>query len=167
MSILNTLRAAVVGGAAIAALLAVAGTALAHGEGEHRRGSAALVPPPVYVQECGACHVAYPAGLLPLASWESITARLDRHYGVDASLDAAAARQIKAWLQAQGGTSRRARELPPEGRITRAAWFVRKHDEVPASTWKLAAVKSPSNCNACHARAEQGDFDEHDVRIPR
>ncbi len=29
-----------------------------------------------------------------------------------------------------------------EDRITRAAWFLREHDEVPPPTWKLPAVKS-------------------------
>ena len=54
-----------------------------------------------------------------------------------------------------------------EDRITRAAWFVRQHDEVPAETWKRASIKSAANCSACHSRADQGDFDEDNVRIPR
>ena len=29
------------------------------------------------------------------------------------------------------------------------------------------AVGSPANCGACHPQAAQGQFDEHDVRIPR
>ena len=71
------------------------------------------------------------------------------------------------WLAANAGSSRRGRDEPPQDRITQSAWFLRKHDEVPARTWKLPAVKSPSNCVACHARAEQGDFNEHNVRLPR
>ena len=38
---------------------------------------------------------------------------------------------------------------------------------LPAATWQRPAVKSASNCAACHTRADQGDFDEHTVRIPR
>ena len=44
---------------------------------------------------------------------------------------------------------------------------MREHDEVPAATWKLPAVKSAANCAACHTQADQGDFNEHNVRIPR
>jgi mono/diheme cytochrome c family protein len=28
-------------------------------------------------------------------------------------------------------------------------------------------VKSAANCIACHTQADQGNFDEHTVRIPR
>jgi mono/diheme cytochrome c family protein len=152
---------------ACTALLTLTVSAAALADERHQGAGAGTPAPAVYVQECGACHVAYPAGLLPQASWQRLMAGLDRHFGVDASLDAAAARQVGAWLQAQGGTSRRARETPPQDRITLAAWFARQHDEVSARTWKLPAVKSPSNCSACHAQAEQGDFNEHAVRIPR
>ncbi len=85
---------------------------------------------------------------------------LPRHYGTDASLDPALTRKLSAWLDANAGTGKRAREQPPEDRITRSAWFVREHDEVRAATWKLPAVKSAANCSACHTQAEQGDFNE-------
>ena len=45
--------------------------------------------------------------------------------------------------------------------------FLGKHDEVAASTWKLPAVKSAANCGACHTTADQGDFNENKIRIPR
>jgi hypothetical protein len=147
--------------AALVLLLAAAGPAWAD------RVAPRTPAPPSYEQECGACHVAYAPALLPASSWQRITANLGKHYGVDASLDAAPAREISAWLAANAGTYRRVSESPPEDRISRSAWFVRKHDEVPARTWKLAAVKSPANCSACHPRAAQGDFNEHDVQFPR
>jgi Dihaem cytochrome c len=120
-----------------------------------------------YQLECAACHLAYPPGLLPATSWRNILSSLPRHYGADASLDAAAVKELSAWLAANAGTARRAVGAPPQDRITLAAWFTREHDEVAAASWKLPAVKSAANCSACHARAEQGDFNEHDVRIPR
>ena len=122
---------------------------------------------PQYRQECGACHVAYPPALLPAASWQRLMANLPRHFGTDASMEAAAVKEYSAWLAANSGAHKRVREPPPGDRITRSAWFVREHDEIPASTWKLPAVKSAANCNACHARANQGEFNEHDIRIPR
>jgi Dihaem cytochrome c len=122
---------------------------------------------PRYQQECSACHVAFPPGLLPAASWQRLMSNLPRHYGTDASLDAAAASELSAWLAANAGNTKRVRDAPPDDRITRSAWFTREHHEVSAATWKLPAVKSASNCAACHTQADQGDFSERSVRIPR
>lgn len=123
--------------------------------------------PPAYRVECGACHLPYLPGLLPAASWQRLMSGLPRHFGTDASLEPALAKEISAWLAANAGTYKRVREVPPEDRITRSAWFFRKHDEVAAATWKLPAVKSAANCTACHAQAEKGDFNERNIRIPR
>jgi hypothetical protein len=122
---------------------------------------------PTYQQECASCHVAYAPGLLPVESWQRLMNDLPHHFGVDASLDAASTKTLSAWLAANAGASRRARAAPPGDRITKAAWFLREHGEVSAATWKRTSVKSPSNCSACHAQADQGDFDEDRVRIPR
>ena len=126
------------------------------------------VPPlPEYAQECASCHLAFPPGALPAASWRHLLQNLPRHFGTDASVDAATLKQLASWLEANAGTWKRVAEAPPQDRITRAAWFQRKHDEIGSATWTLPAVKSPSNCAACHPQAEQGDFNEHRVRIPR
>lgn len=122
---------------------------------------------PIYKQECAACHMAYPPGMLPASSWQRLMTGLDRHYGTDASLEPAQVQQVSGWLQANAGTYKRVREAPPEDRITRSAWFVRKHREVDAAVWQRVSVKSAAQCTACHAQAEQGNFDEHQVRIPR
>ena len=122
---------------------------------------------PQYQQECAACHIAYPPGMLPAASWRRLMDNLPRHYGTDASLDPETVKQLTAWLTAHAGTGKRTREEPAEDRITRSAWFIHEHDEVPAATWKLPAVKSASNCIACHTRADQGDFNERFIRVPR
>jgi mono/diheme cytochrome c family protein len=119
------------------------------------------------VQECGACHTPYAPGLLPAASWQRLMGGLPRHFGTDASTDAATQHSLSTWLQQNAGTSKRAREEPPEDRITRAAWFSREHHEFNPGTWKRPAIKSPANCSACHAQAAQGRFNEHDVRVPQ
>lgn len=148
---------------ALAAALCIAPAAMADDDAR-----AARIPLlPKYQQECAACHIAYPPGMLPAASWQRLMHNLPRHFGTDASLDEATVQQLSNWLTAHAGTYKRVREQPPEDRITRSAWFQREHDEVPASGWKLPAVKSAANCAACHTRADQGDFNEHNVRIPR
>ena len=138
-------------------------THLAHAEGNQR--TAPL--PPKYQQECGACHVAYPPGMLPAASWNRLMSKLGSHYGTDAWLDAPTMQELQRWLSANAGNTKRVREEPPQDRITRSTWFIREHDEVSAASWKLPAVKSAANCVACHSGANQGDFNEDKVRIPR
>lgn len=122
-------------------------------------------PPSNYLAECASCHAPFPARMLPAASWTNIMATLDRHYGVDASMDGAAARELARWLT--DNASQRSATRPLEDRLTRGADFLRKHREIPATTWSKATVKSPANCAACHADAADGTFRERNVRIPR
>ncbi|MBK8070844.1 MAG: diheme cytochrome c [Ramlibacter sp.] len=122
---------------------------------------------PRYQQECAACHLAYPPGLLPAASWQRLMSGLDKHYGTDASLDEASVRQINGWLQSHAGTYKRVNEEPPQDRITRSAWFERKHLKVAPEVWKRASVRSAANCVACHSGADKGDYGDDGVRIPR
>jgi hypothetical protein len=138
----------------------------AHAESQ---AASRVAPLPKYQQECSACHIAFPPGMLPATSWQRVMAGLNKHYGVDASLDAVSAREMGTWLMAQAGTYRRVGEEPPQDRITQSAWFKRQHrdGEVPAGVWKRASIKSPSNCGACHAGADKGNFNEDDVRIPK
>ena len=121
---------------------------------------------PLYQQECAACHMAYQPGFLPAKSWVRIMGGLDKHYGSDASLDAATVQQISRWLQLEAGTYKRVAEAPPEDRITRSSWFVSKHRKLDPQVWKHASVKSAANCAACHTGADQGNFDDDAVKLP-
>jgi len=146
-----------------AALLALSHAAFAD---DDRRGPGVTLLPK-YKQECSACHVAFAPGMLPADSWRRQLDGLAHHYGSDASLDTATVNELAAWLSANAGAGKHMHEAPPDDRITRSAWFIRKHDEVPGAAWKGPAVKSAANCAACHTQADQGDFNEHAVRIPR
>jgi len=121
---------------------------------------------PEWKAECGSCHVAYPAQLLPAPAWRGIMSGLDKHFGADASLDAASAAGIGAFLEKNAGSGRRVRGARTL-RVTETPWFIREHDEVPAAVWTNPAVKSPANCAACHIAAESGDFRERNIRVPR
>jgi Dihaem cytochrome c len=145
----------------LAALLATASLAPAQADDGGRR----VALQPLYTQECGSCHTPFPPGLLPKESWQRLMDNLPRHYGSDASVDAAAQRSISAWLVSNAST--RVRSAPPEDRITKSDWFRREHREVPAAAWSRPAIKSAANCGACHDGAAQGLYDEDSVHIPR
>lgn len=144
------------------AIVLLAGAGLAHADSPQR-----VQPLPKYQQECAACHLAYPPGMLPAASWKRLMGSLDKHYGTDASLDEASVREISGWLQTHAGTYKRVSEEPPQDRITRSQWFVRKHSEVDPQIWKQAAVKSAANCAACHTAADKGSFRESEIQFPK
>lgn len=144
----------------IALFPALCGLAIAE-EGE-RTASAPLSP--IYRQECSACHIAYPPAMLPAESWRRILGNLSSHFGTNASLDSASVAEITRYLTAYAN---RGQSAPPDDRITRSVWFVQEHDEVRSAYWKLRAVKSASNCIACHTQAEKGNFDERFTRIPK
>jgi len=140
-----------------------------HGRGhEEGREHGQRVPvSSAYVQECAACHVAFPASGLPAASWQRLMSGLGRHFGTDASVDAKTAAVIGQYLQANAASGRRANDTPPEDRVTRSAWFIREHREVGAAVWQRPSIGKPSNCAACHTGAAQFNFSEHDVLIPK
>ena len=123
---------------------------------------------PLYQQECGSCHLPYLPRLLDETSWRKVMGGLDKHFGSDASLDAASRSAIEAHVLANA--SRRER-LGVDGkatlRITQTAWYQRKHDEIASAVWQRPSIKTAANCAACHREAEQGIFNEHQVRIPK
>jgi hypothetical protein len=102
---------------------------------------------------------------------------LDKHFGENAELDATTNKEITDFLvknSADVSNSRRCSKMinsigknDAPLRITETAYFIRKHDEVSASTFKRKAIGSASNCIACHKGAEVGNFSEHEVRIPK
>jgi hypothetical protein len=115
--------------------------------------------------ECSGCHVAYPAGGLPAASWKKVMAGLDKHFGVDASLPAQDTQEIATFLEQNASKRWIGNDAPL--RLTESKWFSSKHREVGAAVWKRDSIKSHSNCGACHQGADKGDFNEDNVRIPK
>jgi hypothetical protein len=145
--------------AACVAIACGASAARADGGRVHR-----VATNPVYRDECGTCHVAFPPALLGASNWNRVLNGLPKHYGVDASVDAATLKTLAEWLTSNAAP--KGLETPDD-RITRSRWFVDQHREVPTSTWNRPSIKSAANCAACHANAAQGEFDEDRVRIPR
>jgi len=122
---------------------------------------------PKYQQECAACHLAYPPGLLPRQSWIRLMNNLEQHFGSDASVDLKDVQEISVWLSANAGTYKRVRAEPKNDRLTESDWFVRKHRKIESEVWLRDSVKSKANCAACHTQAERGNYDDDAVMIPK
>lgn len=130
----------------------------------------------LYQQECGNCHLAYPPAMLPADAWQGVVDTLADHFGDNAELDAATATEIGAFLERHSAgkgsgkysvrTNRATQGRTPR-RITETDYFVGQHHEIPR---KMVAdnpdIQRFSRCEACHANAADGLFDEHAVRIP-
>lgn len=132
-----------------------------------------------YAEECGACHFAYPPGLLPSASWKKLLNpdALQNHFGENAELDEEILKEIKDYVDANSAEKsyyKRSRkidyatqEVEAPLRITDTAYIKRKHHEIPKKMIKgNDDVQSQSNCTACHTQADKGIFDSDTVDIP-
>lgn len=130
-----------------------------------------------YIEGCGGCHFPYQPGFLPPRSWAMIMNGLEDHFGENAEMTKEEAIPIRNFLQ--NNAAKRTNRGPSNKimiaqgkdsvllRITDTSYFRHEHDEIPARMVKEnAKVGSFSNCDACHTRAMQGSFDEHQVRIP-
>jgi len=132
-----------------------------------------------YQYECGACHIAYPAQLMPKRSWVKLIASLDDHFGEDATPDKVSADTLLIHLSANASDSDNAGKFrdflkqiqsPAPYRITDLRFWRLKHDKViqQQDDWVVnnPDVGSFTQCNACHEKAEQGEFDKQTVDIP-
>ncbi len=158
-------RAAVPLLAALLSLYALPSITLADGL------SVAPVKDPMVAKECSACHMLYPAGLLPARSWQAMMGNLKNHFGDNADLDDATRKHITDYLVANAAdTSGRGGKLLRDMagsaaplRISEMPWFLRKHDKkgrIAPDTLKRRGAKSPADCKACHQGAEKGYFED-------
>ncbi|MCZ6640764.1 MAG: hypothetical protein O7F71_04265 [Gammaproteobacteria bacterium] len=124
----------------------------------------------LYIEECGACHLAYPPGLLPVQSWQGIMSGLEDHFGESAETDEDTATHIGNYLERvalQKGKpspmSQMLRNMPadPPLRITEFPAFIAAHAEIPK---QLQVEKLDegflSPCADCHRQAASGLFDK-------
>ena len=137
---------------------------------------AVFVQDKVYIEECGACHLAYPPGLLPAESWRDIMEELEDHFGENAELDQTTNSHIARYLDhlalgkgsrsQMSKMSRNLRDKAPN-RITELPYFIHEHDEIPKRMiTNNPGLGSLSQCDSCHKDAEKGVFDEDRVFIP-
>lgn len=166
MNILNILHIQPPARALIGALLSLAGMLASVAVIASEKVS--TVQHPAWQQECSACHVAYPPKMLSAASWRAVMGGLDKHFGSDASLDAATQSDILRFLELNAGKRETSLNGKPQLRITETRWFVQEHTKaLPRNIWKHPAVKSAANCVACHTVAEKGNYSERSLRLPK
>ena len=127
-----------------------------------------------YVQECGACHVAYHPSLLAAATWGAIMDGLANHFGENAELEPATARSIRAYLAANAAehydtlpahvflTQNPADPL----RITATPFWGRRHASIPPTVFSSMTVGNGGQCDACHQDASTGRFSPLSIVIP-
>ena len=120
--------------------------------------------------ECGSCHLAFSPAMLPASSWKRMMGELPNHFGEDASVDAATAATIEAYLTANaadtGGRTfsrkllRGVSAASAPQRITELPKWISEHREVSPREWTSKDVRSKSNCVACHRDAERGFYED-------
>lgn len=150
-------------------LLALAGLVIGDEDSERHDRIAQAPANAEYQAECGSCHLAYPPGLLPARAWDGLMAGLADHFGDNAELPADSAARILDHLRDNAAGRRFSlqsqQQIPL--RISETTWFRHEHDEVPKRLVQAnPEVRSFSNCQACHPKAESASFNEHRVDIP-
>ena len=129
-------------------------------------GRVPLIKDQLTKNECSACHFAYPASMLPEASWEKIMGGLENHFGEDASLDAQTTQHIAEYLVAQAGdtevwSSKFVVGLDNQKtpiRITQTQYWITQHPAISKENLQSGLAGLKANCEVCHLRAEDGYF---------
>ena len=131
---------------------------------------------PIYKEECGGCHFVYQAGLLPSASWIKILANLDDHFGESIELEDDSKKAISDYLKSNGAeyssAKRAVKIMRSLGnrvplRITDIPYIIEKHHEISPNVLERESIGSLSNCSACHTTAENGIYEDDNVKIPK
>lgn len=130
---------------------------------------------PIYASECGDCHAPYHPNLAPAAAWTAIMDHLDRHFGEDASVDAATVARIRSYLVANAADTAdtkpanvfRRRDVSDPLRITATPFWRRTHAGIPDPVFASKAVGSRANCGACHQDAATGLFSPFSIAVAK
>lgn len=126
--------------------------------------------------ECGGCHLAYQAGLLPARSWRRMLSHQHDHFGEDLALDARTVDTIQAFLvdhaaeqqktEAAWYVAHTTRRDQTPLRITDTAYWKDKHAALNERVWSRPPVHGRADCAACHLDADAGTFRDGAMHIP-
>lgn len=145
-------------------------------DGSHSGNSKRTVKNTVYQDTCGECHFAYQPDLMPAASWTALMKSLDDHFGESIELDDDSIKTIADYLSTNSADNSRTKrgtkiikslknKMPM--RITEIPYLVHEHHEISPNVFDRESIGSFSNCVACHTTAEDGIYDDDNVRIPK
>ena len=123
-----------------------------------------------YLEECGACHLAFPPQLLPESSWSQVMAGLEDHFGEPADLDQETSDHILAYLHKYSlgknppsAMSKMARNLPADAglRITELPAFLDAHEPL-LEQYEMESFPTGflTPCADCHRQAASALFDK-------
>ena len=94
----------------------------------------------IYKKECGSCHFAYPAGLLPSGSWNKMMSNLGDHFGDDASVDEKTFQTLSSYLNTNSAEKamqyKRSKKIvenlngATSDTISKMPYMKKKHDEI-------------------------------------
>jgi hypothetical protein len=119
------------------------------------------VKPPHAMEQCGECHMIFPAKMLPARSWTALLSDLDHHFGESATMPENTRKEILEYLAANAADSPNVTprdrhyiseigtDAPPL-RITKTRWWNQMHADFDFEGVKRTKVKSASNCLGCH-----------------
>mgnify|MGYP001794133738 FL=1 len=113
-----------------------------------------------YVEKCGTCHVALPAGVLPTETWQTLVTD-SAHYGVFLTgITRFDQRLMLSYLQPYS------RRNPDQGalpyRLERSDYFQALHPNV-----SLPQPLNLSSCTSCHTRAPEQDYSLLTDTVPK
>ncbi|MGY6215807.1 hypothetical protein ACW73L_11670 [Methylolobus aquaticus] len=111
---------------------------------------------PIYIEECGSCHVPYAAEFLPASSWKSLLGKLSEHFKFDAVPDKEHLKPISDYLLKHAGPVTWFGKPPYPEQISRARWFLGVHQNIDEVGWPR--IRKMANCGVCHPDAQQGKY---------
>jgi len=146
-----------------------------HGK-RHQGGRAeAFVANDAYVAACGGCHWAYVPQLLPRASWETILAQSEDHFGNALALSQQEKSVLSGYLSANaadvtslklGRKIMRSLNGAAPLQIRAIPYILHKHQGISPAVFSRKSINSLANCIACHPGAASARFDDDSVVIP-
>ena len=125
---------------------------------------------PVYVKECGNCHIPYPPSLAPAATWKAVMDGLADHFGENPSLDPMKVVKIRDWLAETRATLGHARRKP--ARAHKRARSTKDHRNTRLGAESTTNIRTPSSSRKrweprahanLHADAETARFDPQSI----
>lgn len=169
----------------VALLLAVSASALIYFRGYLTETADHLYQPfkgptlpdnALWRSDCGECHFAFHPTLLPERSWRLLFEQQHEHFGEDLDLDEdrlAGLLDFHTRYSAESELTEFSRKIlfytPADQtplRITKTHYWVKKHKNIDEEVWKHKKVKIKGNCNACHLDADEGTYEDSNMRLP-